>query len=216
MGAFPLLAMSGVGSKELISLDASFSDTDSFTSDFEDLGEDMNASSTLEDSPTANKIRPGSLSMYGQLLSPDGSEETEDSSKELEDDQIFKKSLIEFESCISWTAVTEDFKEYREQWIENVQQADTPDKAAKHLLELSTFIKPECFYEPEFISTQWALQVSQPAVTYSILCGLLLALEETMNEETSPFISAWTSKVDSWREILEEAEYGYGSDTDDL
>ena len=198
--------------KALVGADATFSDTDSFTSDFESLGETLKEEAAI----TAADLG-GMRNLLDGIQFKGGIESTEDDddNPEREVDQVFKHGLLELEQNLNWTAVCEEFTDARSEWVKQVREAESPVQAAQTLVAFSTFIKPECLYDAEFISSDWVLQISQPSVTYAMLCDLLLVLEETINTEADAFNPNWHSKVESWRQALEEVEDYGGEDSSD-
>uniref|UniRef100_A0A7S4I2M4 Uncharacterized protein n=1 Tax=Vannella robusta TaxID=1487602 RepID=A0A7S4I2M4_9EUKA len=185
--------------------DAEFSDTDSFNSDFE-------CSSDEESKITQNQQKTDIQLQNAGDMSEESSDD-EDSSQ-IDACKIFKDALLQLEANITWDAVTEEFKELRSDWRQRVRDAEDPTIAVQVLIDFSKHLLPEAMYDPEYITDEWTLHASTPNLTYNMLCGLLLALEETLNDEFNTFSESWNDLVDSWRETLEEAEEAgdYGSD----
>lgn len=188
--------------RPLYQSDGEYTDTDSFNSDFECSSEEESNPITTQNTTIENQI-----SKYNHH-SDDVNESSESSSEEntkINAANIFKESLLQLEENITWEAVTEEFKELRTGWRQNVREASSSSVASGLLVAFASYIRPEVMYDHEYIADDWTLQTSSN-MSYNMLCGMLLALEETLNDEANTFSSSWCDHVDAWRENLEEAE----------
>lgn len=184
-----------------------FSGTDSFTSDFEGSSE---SEVTNDNNPSISTFTDEIYPIYGHSSESDSSG---DSSMDAR--QIFRECTLQLEECITWDAV-KDFSPVRSDWRRRVENVGTPQEAAKLLIEFSTHLVDDAMYDPEYIREDWTIHTNSPNLSFNMLCGMLLALEETLNDEYNTFSASWSSIVDSWRERLEEAEEEAIYDSDDF
>lgn len=192
--------------------DGEFTDTDSFNSEFEYSSEDERKPTIINRDTSITNIQNQTLKqiIQSEEEDDDGNETSSESSSEenpkVNAAKIFKESLLQLEENITWEAVTEEFKEVRTGWRQSVRESSSASVAAALLVEFATYIRSEVMYDHEYIADEWTLQTTSENMTYNMLCGMLLALEETLNEDLNSFSSLWRDHVDAWRENLEEAE----------
>lgn len=190
--------------------DGEYTDTDSFHSDFECSSEEITIN--------LQKSHYADIESLSETSESTETETSEDSALHINAKKIFITALLQFEENITWKAVKEEFKGVRSNWRRRVNEVSTVADASKILIEFSKYLLPSAINNAEYIYDTWEANTISPIMSFNTLCGMLLALEYTLNGSSSgnTFSSSWANRVDGWRERLEEAEDECGYESDDL
>lgn len=202
--------------------DGDFTDTDSFCSDFEcSISEETTNTPNTTNTPTQQQTIQQKFKLYEDIdsLSESSDSDSESSEETWEDSDTsskkkFKTSLLQLEENITWSSVTEEFKNVRDDWRERLKDSSSITNASSLLVEFSKYLLPSAICDPDYIYGTWTMGTNSPIMNFDSLCGMLLALEDSLID--TAFSEHWKEKVDTWRSNLEEVEDIYGYESDDL